>query len=107
MTRSCASRGWAPDGELLVIAVAHSVAIFESRQLYSFLVGGFGVETVEVLARNVRDNGEEFLLGILIFVTSAGNSDADSSGDVTDTVQPDGSVKGGIDSHVLTSNKLI
>ena len=51
----------------------------------------------------MSDNGEEFLLGILIFVTLAGNSDADSSGDVTDTVQPDGSVEGGVDSHFLTS----
>ena len=66
-----------------------------------------GSEIVEFVNFEVLDNGVEFLLGILILVSAASDSHADSSGDVSDTVDPDGSVETVIDSHVLLDNWLV
>ena len=60
-----------------------------------------GSEIVEIVNFEVLDNSVELFLGILILVSAAGNSDADSAGDVSDTVDPDSSVETVIDSHIL------
>ena len=85
----------------LLKSAANSLATSLSWSLD--LLGVHGLETVESDGGNVVDDGEEFLGGILIFVTLADNSDADSSGDVTDTVQPDGLVELVGDFDFLTS----
>ena len=43
----------------------------------------------------------ELLLGILVFVASAGNADTDSPGDISDSVHPDGSVEGVVHADIL------
>ena len=48
----------------------------------------------------------EVFLGILIFVSFADNSDTESTGDVSNSVNPDSSVKSVIDSYVLLNGKI-
>ena len=64
-----------------------------------------GVETMPGVDFEVLDERVELLLGILVFVASAGNADTDSPGDITDSVDPDGSVEGVVHSHILNTQK--
>ena len=65
-----------------------------------------GVETMPGVDFEVLDERVELLLGILVFVASAGNADTDSPGDITDSVDPDGSVEGVVHSHILSVHLL-
>ena len=56
---------------------------------------------MEVVAFEVLDERVELLGGVLILVSESGDTDAESSGDVSDSVDPDGSVEAGVDSHLL------
>merc|ERR1719409_206390 len=66
-----------------------------------------GSEIMEIFNFEVLDNSVELFLGILILVSAAGDSDADSAGDVSDTVDPDSSVETVIDSHILGEHLLL
>lgn len=60
-----------------------------------------GLEAVEGLDLDVLDEGVKFVLSILVFVSLAGDSDADLSGDVADAVYPDESVETGVNADIL------
>lgn len=47
------------------------------------------------------DEGVELVLGVLVFVSLAGNSYSDLSGDVADAVGPDEFVETGVNSDIL------
>ena len=59
------------------------------------------MEAGEVIALEVLDERVELLGGVFILVSESGDTDAESSRDVSDSVDPDGSVKAGVDSHLL------
>lgn len=57
------------------------------------LLGFHGLKVGKRLNRDVLDEGVEFVLGFLVFVSLAGDSHSDFVGDVSDAVDPDESVK--------------
>jgi len=68
--------------------------------MISCLLGLEGLERVDF---DVLNEAEELLLGVFVFVSLAGNSDADLAGDVSDSLHPDVSVEAGVDSHILST----
>ena len=60
-----------------------------------------GLKAVEGVDLDVLDEGVELALGVLVFVSLAGDSYADLAGNVPDTVNPDESVETGVDSDIL------
>lgn len=52
------------------------------------------------------DKGVEFMFCILVFVSLAGNSDANFSWDVADTVNPDKSVETSVNSDIFSVHFL-
>ena len=67
----------------------------------------FGLESSEVVNFDVLNERVELLLGLLFFVAHTRNTDADLSGDVSDSVNPDSSVEAGVDSHLLQQNQTL
>ena len=65
------------------------------------------METMPGVDLEVLNKGVELLLGILVFVASAGNADADSPGDISDSVDPDGSVEGVVHTDILKNRKEV
>ena len=65
------------------------------------------METSEVVAFEVLDERVELLGGVFVLVSKSGNTDADSSWDVSDSVDPDGSVEAGVDSHFLQESETL
>ncbi len=59
------------------------------------------MEAGEVIDLEVLDERVELLGGVFILVSESGNTDAELVGDVSDSVDPDGSVEAGVDSHLL------
>ena len=80
------------------VAICFSVHWYKSDR--SCLLGLEGLEGVNL---NVLDKGVELLLGLFVLVTLACDSDANSTGDVSDASGPDLSVEKGINVHSLYS----
>jgi len=75
------------------------------------LLGFHGLEVGKIFNRDVLDEGVEFMLGFLVFVSLAGDSHTDFSGYVSDTVDPDVSVKVSVNldhfgEHLLSGESL-
>ena len=60
-----------------------------------------GLEALEAVDLNVLDERVELLLGVLVLVSLAGDSDAQLAGDVSDTSGPDHAVQLGVNAHLL------
>ncbi len=60
-----------------------------------------GLKADEGVDLDVLDEGVELVLGVLVFVSLAGDSYADLAGNVSDAVDPDESVETGVNSDVL------
>ena len=65
------------------------------------------METSEVVTFEVLDEGVELLGGVFILISESGNTDAESAWHVSDSVDPDGSVKAGVDSHLLKESATL
>ena len=72
------------------------------RSCFGFL----GLQALEVSDLDVLNEGVELALGVLVFITAAGDSNADLTGHVSDTVGPDESVETGIDTNVVGEHLL-
>ena len=65
------------------------------------------MEAGEVIDLEVLDERVELLGGVFILVSESGDTDAESSRDVSDSVDPDGSVEAGVDSHLLDESATL
>ena len=70
------------------------------------LLGFHGLEVGKRVNRDVLDEGVEFVLGFLVFVSLAGDSHADSVGNVSDAVDTDESVEISVDLDLLGEHLL-
>lgn len=64
--------------------------------------GFLGLQAIERVDLDVLDEGVELILGVLVFVSLAGNSDTHLTGHIADTVDPDEAVEAGVDSDVFS-----
>ncbi len=65
-----------------------------------------GLKADEGVDLDVLDEGVELVLGVLVFVSLAGDSYADLAGNVSDAVDPDESVEASVNTDVLGEHLL-